>query len=70
MKRLLIGMVRLYQKYFSKYTNRCIYIPSCSQYCILAIQKYGIIKGLKKTKDRLNRCTMEYIHLYGTEDWP
>ncbi|MBR5639836.1 MAG: membrane protein insertion efficiency factor YidD [Muribaculaceae bacterium] len=70
MKRILIALIRFYQRYLSQYTPKCLYIPSCSEYCILAIQKYGLIKGLKKTRERLNRCDMEHVHLYGTEDWP
>lgn len=70
MKRLLIALVRFYQHHLSRYTPKCIYKPSCSEYCILAIEKYGVIKGLKKTRERLSRCDMEHIHLYGTEDWP
>ena len=67
---IIIGMVRVYQKYFSRYTPHCIYVPSCSEYCILAIKKYGVIKGLRKFFDRLGRCDSAHIELLGTEDWP
>lgn len=70
MEYIIISFVRFYKRYLSRYTPNCLYIPSCSEYCILAIRKYGVINGLKKTKERLNRCDMEHVHLYGTEDWP
>ncbi len=58
MKRLLIGLVRCYQKYLSPLKRRyhCIYIPTCSQYAIEAIEKYGAIKGGMLTIWRILRC--------------
>lgn len=70
MKSILIYIIRFYQRHLSAYTPHCIYVPSCSEYCVLAIQKYGVIKGLKKAKSRFDRCDLEHVHLYGTEDWP
>ncbi|MGY9042129.1 MAG: membrane protein insertion efficiency factor YidD [Alphaproteobacteria bacterium] len=70
MKALLIFLIRIYQKYFTKYTPDCIYKPSCSEYAVIALQKYGLIKGYKKIRNRFNRCDMGHIHLYGTEDMP
>ena len=69
-KKLIIWAVRFYQKHFSKYTPHCIYVPSCSQYCILAVEKYGVRVGLKKSWERINRCDMAHIHKYGMEDYP
>jgi len=45
--KLLIGIIRLYQKYVSprKRTSCCIYTPTCSLYAIQALEKYGAIKG-------------------------
>ena len=46
MKSLLIRGIKLYQKYLSPLKRtRCPYIPSCSQYGLEAIQKYGAFKG-------------------------
>lgn len=70
MKFLLINFIKFYQRRLSKYTPDCIYEPSCSQYCIIAIQKYGVLKGLKKFKSRINRCDMAHIHNYGMKDYP
>ncbi len=45
MKKLLIKMIRLYQKYISPMKRtKCPYIPTCSQYGLEAIEKYGAIR--------------------------
>ncbi len=58
MKKLLIGAIKFYRKYLSglKRNSTCIYIPTCSQYGIEAIEKYGAIKGLILTIWRVLRC--------------
>lgn len=57
MKILLIKWIRFYQKYLSpvKHT-KCPYIPSCSQYGLEAIQKYGAFKGSLLAAWRILRC--------------
>ena len=46
MKRLLLAMIRFYRRYISPNKPPCCrYIPTCSQYAIEAIEKYGAIKG-------------------------
>ena len=58
MKKILIGLVRLYQKYFSgmKRYSTCIYFPTCSQYAIEALEKYGALKGSLLAIRRILRC--------------
>lgn len=57
LKVILIWLVRLYQRFASQKTReRCRFEPSCSEYMILALQKYGVIKGLSKGIRRLRRC--------------
>lgn len=36
--------------------NRCYFIPTCSEYAILALKKYHCRIALKKIFDRLKRC--------------
>ena len=57
-KKILIFIIRLYQKYISplKKTSTCIYTPTCSSYAAQALEKYGVIKGLYLTVRRLLRC--------------
>ncbi|MBR5808308.1 MAG: membrane protein insertion efficiency factor YidD [Alistipes sp.] len=52
-----IGLIRFYQKCISPLTPpACRYTPTCSQYGIEAIRKYGIIKGGWLTIKRISRC--------------
>ena len=55
--RVASFMVRCYQRVFRPILgNRCRFLPSCSDYCLLALQKYGLFKGLLKTAGRICRC--------------
>lgn len=58
MKKLMIGLVRFYQKYLSglKGYSSCIYFPTCSQYAIEAIEKYGTLRGGFLAFYRILRC--------------
>ena len=52
-----IGLIRFYQKCISPLTPpACRYTPTCSQYAIEAIRKYGIIKGGWLATKRILRC--------------
>lgn len=55
-KHLLISIVKLYQHYAPEEIRRkCLYKPTCSEYAILALKKYGLIKGVYKIYVRLFR---------------
>ncbi|MCF0138025.1 MAG: membrane protein insertion efficiency factor YidD [Oscillospiraceae bacterium] len=57
MKKLLIFLVRLYQRYVSPaFPPRCCFIPTCSQYAVEALEKHGALKGCWLTLKRLLRC--------------
>ncbi|WP_425440002.1 membrane protein insertion efficiency factor YidD [Persephonella hydrogeniphila] len=57
LKKLLIKALKLYQKIISPlYPASCRYYPSCSQYSIEAVEKYGIVKGSIKALWRILRC--------------
>ena len=57
MKKILITMIRFYQKYLSPLkTTKCPYQPTCSNYGLEAIQKYGAFKGGILTLWRIIRC--------------
>ena len=54
LKPAVIGAVRLYQRYAPENIRRkCLYKPTCSEYTILAVQKYGVVRGLNKAYVRL-----------------
>lgn len=57
MKKLLLGLIRFYQRYISPaLPPRCRYIPTCSQYAAQAIEKYGPVRGGWLALRRLLRC--------------
>ena len=57
MKRLLIAMVRFYRKNISPLRPPCCrYIPTCSQYALEALEKYGALKGSWLALRRFLRC--------------
>ena len=56
MKYLLIGMIRVYQMIPFTSHNSCKFIPTCSNYGIEAINRYGSIKGSILTIKRIIRC--------------
>jgi uncharacterized protein len=54
---VLISFIKLYKITLSPFVgNSCRYQPSCSQYGIEAIQKYGAIKGGWITTKRICSC--------------
>lgn len=56
MKRFLISLIRLYQKMPLSSHNYCRFTPTCSNYMIEAILKYGSIKGVYLGIKRILRC--------------
>ena len=59
-KRAIIWTVHLYQNRAKDETRlRCVMEPSCSEYMILAVEKYGAIRGVIKGIGRLHRCGIE-----------
>lgn len=57
MSRLFIALVRLYQKIISPlFGPKCRFYPTCSEYAILAVKKYGFVKGFFKAVFRILRC--------------
>ena len=46
LKKLMLGAIRFYQRYISPgLPPRCRFVPTCSQYALEAIEKYGPLKG-------------------------
>lgn len=59
-KRMFINVIKLYQRYApDSLRNKCRFEPSCSEYMILAIEKYGLIKGIQRGIERLKRCNID-----------
>jgi len=57
MKRLALGLIRLYQLTLSQVMlSSCRFAPSCSHYTYEAIAKHGFLKGVWLGVGRLARC--------------
>lgn len=57
MRKLVISLLVGYQRFISPLLgNNCRFHPSCSQYSIMAINEFGIIKGIWLTLRRITRC--------------
>lgn len=57
MKKAFMAAIRFYQKGISPlYPPRCRYIPTCSQYALEAVEKYGAVKGTFLATKRILRC--------------
>lgn len=56
-KVIIIELILLYQHFApASIRKKCRFEPSCSQYMLLSVQKYGVIKGVRKGWKRLKRC--------------
>jgi len=57
MRKMMVWIIQLYQYVLSPYLKPCCrFYPTCSQYAILAIQNYGLFKGIGLACYRLLRC--------------
>jgi len=57
MKSILLTLIKFYQRAISPYLpNCCRYTPTCSEYAIQAIRKYGALKGGWMAFLRILRC--------------
>jgi hypothetical protein len=57
MKRLLIRLIRLYQRLISPHLPAaCRFYPTCSQYAIEALEYHGLLKGLALSCWRVLKC--------------
>ena len=56
-KRVMLWLIRLYRKYISPLRQPCCrVIPTCSEYALEAIEKYGAARGAWLTIKRLSKC--------------
>lgn len=57
MKILFIAIIRLYKYMISPlFPSSCRFTPSCSEYAIDALRKYGALKGSALAARRILRC--------------
>ena len=57
MKKFLLALIRFYRRNISPLTPPCCrFIPTCSEYAVEAVEKYGAAKGGLLALRRLMRC--------------
>ena len=60
MKKIIISIIKFYKKTISPIIafngTHCKFYPTCSEYMIQAIEKYGVIKGMYLGIKRLLGC--------------
>jgi uncharacterized protein len=57
LKGILVAPIRLYQRTLSPaLPARCKYHPSCSEYAVQAVRRYGVVRGVVLAGWRLLRC--------------
>lgn len=57
MKKIALLTIRFYRKFISPWKKAsCRFYPTCSEYAMQAINKYGLIKGTYLAIKRILRC--------------
>ena len=57
MKKLFLWLIRFYRRSISPHKRPCCrYVPTCSQYAVTAIERYGALKGGAMAAWRILRC--------------
>ena len=57
MKKIVIALIKGYRKYISPMkSTKCPYFPTCREYGLQAVEKYGVIKGGLLAFWRILRC--------------
>ena len=57
MKTLAVWLIRTYKQWLSPMLPpSCLYVPTCSEFAIEAIERYGVVRGGLKAAWRILRC--------------
>ncbi len=69
MKRLLLALIRFYRRHISPHRAPCCrFRPTCSEYAMQAIEKYGALKGGWLALRRIGCCHPFYHGKRGIYD--
>lgn len=56
-RAVIIRLIRIYQIVLSPLLGaNCRFVPTCSQYAIEAVSRYGVWQGIKLAVKRILRC--------------
>ena len=57
MKSIAMALLRMYKRWISPaFPPSCRYVPTCSEYAMEAVERYGAVRGLAMAAWRLLRC--------------
>lgn len=56
MKYVSIKLIKIYQSIPGPWHNNCRHIPTCSNYAIEAVERYGFVKGWVLAIKRIMKC--------------
>lgn len=56
MKKIVIKLIRGYQLFPSNIHKQCRFVPTCSEYMILSIERFGLTKGIFLGIKRIFKC--------------
>lgn len=60
MSQIMINIIKFYKKHISIFLEKngvkCKFYPTCSEYAIQALKKYGFLKGMFLTIKRFLKC--------------
>jgi len=57
MKYLFIFIIKIYRKFISPFKKPCCrFVPTCSEYAVQALKKYGAVKGSFLAIKRILKC--------------
>ena len=69
MKYIILGMIKVYQMLPFRCHFNCKFTPSCSNYAIIAIKRFGALKGTIITIKRIIKCS-PFTKCYGYDPVP
>lgn len=56
-KVLALGCITIYRRFISPlFPPTCRYVPTCSEYAIIAVERFGFVKGCWLALKRISRC--------------
>lgn len=57
MKNILIFIINIYRRFISPIkTGKCRFYPTCSEYAVQSIERYGAVKGMLLAIKRVLKC--------------